>query len=160
MTAGTCFFVMGEGETITDHHFSSYMSTVNHSQRLEKLEVAIHSLKNHVQAFSGTQHERMFLVQRGVSAEAREPNSAFPLAWIRRDSTGFWGGLFQSETPATRVQPHWPSPLSRTGSMVVITDDSASLELPALKQLFSPFHYPFRPLWLNTRQIQQLIWAP
>ena len=52
---------------------------MNHSQRLEKLEIAIHSLKNHVQALSGKQHERMFLIQHGVPAEAREPNSAFTL---------------------------------------------------------------------------------
>ena len=71
--------MMGEEETITDYLFPSYINTVNHSQRLVKLEVAIHSLKNHVQALSGKQHERLFLIQHGVSAEAHEPNSAFTL---------------------------------------------------------------------------------
>lgn len=56
----------------------------------------------------------MFLIPHGASAEAREPNSAFPLAWDRRDSAGF-GGLFQSETAATQAAAALAVPAERYG---------------------------------------------
>jgi len=71
--------VTRKGEIRTDYQFPSYINTVNHSQRLEESAAAIHSLKSHVEALSGKQQERVFLIQHGVSAAAREPDSAFTL---------------------------------------------------------------------------------
>lgn len=96
----------------------------------------------------------MALILRGVSAE-REPDSAFTLQRGWRDSSEPGGiGLEQKHSNCS----HGCARRTHCGavSMGLITAGLPA-RLPVLKQLLTPFHYPFRLHCLNTRQIQQLI---
>lgn len=96
---------MGEGETIADYQFPSYINTVNHCQHLEWLKVAKHSLENDVQALWVKQRE-CFSSSWNTWDEFYFHISGIPLGLVE---------LFQSATTAAMAAASLAVPAERYG---------------------------------------------